>query len=202
MTDSGLPPTPTQARRRPFFDWREDRLGRQRRTRGPGPGDWLLVQDLREQIELLLEQHFVLREVVAEQRKRLGERAAAENHFGAAVRQRIQGREPLVDANRVVRAEHGDRGAQVNVRGLASDRRQHHLRRGHGEVLAVVLAAAEAGKADLIGQHGLGDDVAEDLRLRQGLARAVEGHVAKSVEAQFDDVRHIAWMPAAYPAGS
>ena len=49
----------------------------------------------------------------------------------------------------------------------AGDRREHDVGRRHGEVLAVMLADAEEVEADLIGQHALGDDVADHLRLRQ-----------------------------------
>jgi hypothetical protein len=39
--------------------------------------------------------------------------------------------------------------------------------------------------AELIGQRCLGDDVAQDLRLRQGLT-VLAGHVTERVEPQFD----------------
>ena len=44
-----------------------------------------------------------------------------------------------------------------------------------GEVGAVVLADAEEVDADLVGQHGLGDDVAEDVRVRQRAAVGSRG---------------------------
>ena len=53
----------------------------------------------------------------------------------------------------------------------AGDGGQHHLGRGDREVGAVVLADAEEVDADLVGQHGLVDDVAEHLRVRQRRAR-------------------------------
>ena len=74
----------------------------QRSARRALPRDWLLLQELREQVELLLEQHLVVAQVVAEERERFDERAATEDHLGAAVRDGIQRREPLVEPNRVV----------------------------------------------------------------------------------------------------
>ena len=45
--------------------------------------------------------------------------------------------------------------------GLAGDGGEHDLGRRDREVVAVVLADAEEVEAELIGEHGLGDDVAE-----------------------------------------
>ena len=54
-----------------------------------------------------------------------------------------------------------------------------------GEVRAVVLADAEAVQADLVGQHRLVDDVAEDLGLRElGEPSGAQRHVAEGVEAE------------------
>ena len=50
---------------------------------------------------------------------------------------------------------------------LPGDRREHDIGSRDREVLAVVLADAEEVEPDLIGQHALGDDVADHLRLRQ-----------------------------------
>jgi hypothetical protein len=60
----------------------------------------------------------------------------------------------------------------------ARDRRQHHLGRGDREVGAMVLADAEEIDADLVGQHALGDDVADDLP--HGTASAPSGPVVTS----------------------
>jgi hypothetical protein len=50
----------------------------------------------------------------------------------------------------------------------------------------VVLADADEGDAEPVGQLGLGDDVAEDLGLVQRAAGTVDGDVAEGVEAEFD----------------
>ena len=46
----------------------------------------------------------------------------------------------------------------------AGDRGEHDLGRRDREVVAVVLADAEEVEAELVGEHGLVDDVADDLR--------------------------------------
>ena len=83
------------------------------------------------------------------------------------------GREALEDAHRIVGAEHRDGRAEQDARWSRRDRRQHDLRRRDREVGAMVLADAEGVEADLVGEHGLVDDVAEHLRVRQ--QRAVRG---------------------------
>ena len=55
----------------------------------------------------------------------------------------------------------------------------------------MMLADAEEMQADLIGQHGLGDDVAEDLRVRKRLTGVVERDVAEGIEPEFDGIRHL-----------
>ena len=50
----------------------------------------------------------------------------------------------------------------------------------------MVLADAEEVHAQPVGQLGLGDHVAEDLRVREEAAVGVRGHVAEGVEAQLD----------------
>ena len=129
-------------------------------------------------------------EVVAEQRERLGERAAAEDDLGAAVRRGVERRESLEDAHRVVGAEHRDGGAEADAAGAPGDGREHDLGRGDGEVGAVVLADAEEVDAQLVGQHGLVDDVADDLRLRQRAPVGVAGDVAERIEAEFERLCH------------
>ena len=66
------------------------------------------------------------------------------------------------------------------------DRREHDFRRRHGEIGAVMLADAEEVDAELVGEHGLLDHVADDLRLRQRLAVGADGDVAEGVEAEFE----------------
>ncbi len=126
----------------------------------------------REERELLLEQVVVVVERVAEERERLGERAAAEDHLGAAVGDGVEGGEALVDADRVVGAEHGDGGAEPDAARCGWRwRPSSDLGGADGEVGAVVLADAEEVDAELVGQLGLGEDVAEDARRGAGGGR-------------------------------
>ena len=153
-----------------MLDRRVDAQAVERRAHGALPADGLAgavgVPERGEERELLLEEVVVVVERVAEEGERLGERAAAEDHLGAAVRDGVEGGEALVDADRVVGAEDRDGGAEVDALGAAGDRGEDDLRRADGEVGAVVLADAEEVDAELVGQLGLGDDVAEDLRVR------------------------------------
>ena len=139
-------------------------------ARGPAPRHRPGLEQLGEQPQLVLEQLLVAGQVVAEQRIRLGERAAAEDHLGAAVRQRVERREALKHAHRIVGAEHGDRRAQEDARGAAGDRGEHDLGRRDREVGAMVLADAERIEADPVGEHRLVDDVAQHVRGRMKAA--------------------------------
>src|SRR5262245_55980279 len=80
---------------RAVLDRRIDLLVRERRPCLPRPCHWCLLEELHEEIELLLEELVVVREVVAEQRIGLRERPATENDLRAAVRDRVDRREPL-----------------------------------------------------------------------------------------------------------
>ena len=78
-----------------------------------------------------------------------------EDHLGAPVRHGVERGEALEDADRVVGAEHGDRGAEADPLGAPGDGGQHDLGRGDGEVVAVVLADAEEVEAEAVGEHRL-----------------------------------------------
>ena len=49
----------------------------------------------------------------------------------------------------------------------------------------MVLPDAEAVDAHLLGEHSLGDDVAQRLRLRDRTALAVDDDVAERIETHF-----------------
>src|SRR6201999_3890329 len=67
------------------------------------PGDRLFLDDLRKEIELLLEELLVVGEGETEQRKGLRERPATEDDFGATARRGIQSRKTLEHPDRVIR---------------------------------------------------------------------------------------------------
>ncbi len=155
------------------------------------PRHRLLGEQLHEQIELLLEERLVLVELEPEQRERFDERAPPEDHLGTAVRDGVEGGEALEDPDRVVGAEHGDRRAEPDPLGAAGDRGQDHFRSRHGEVVAMMLADADEVDPDGIGEDGLLDDVADDLRLGQAPAVRVDGDVAEGVEPEFEMLIHV-----------
>ena len=144
------------------------------------PRDALGLAQLQQQIELLGEQLVVVVEVVAEQRERLDERAAAGHDLRATAREQVERGEVLEDAHGVVGAQDRDRARQADVLCAGRGGRQRHGRRGDGEVGAVVLADAEDVEADLIGQLDLLEEVAQPpCRVDLG------ADVGKGVEAKF-----------------
>ncbi len=173
-----------------MLDRREDADALQWRAYRALPADRLAgaigIAQRREDRELLLEEVVVVLERVAEERKQFGERAAAEDYLRAAARHGIEGGEALVDADGIVGAEDGDRGAESDAAGAAGDRGEEDFGRADGEVRAVVLADAEEVHAQLVGQLRLGDDVAEDLGVGLGSAVGVDGDVAEGVETHLD----------------
>ena len=144
------------------------------------------VPEGREDRQLLLEQDLVVVQRIAEQGKRLGERATSQNDLGSSVGNGVQGAEALIDPNGVVGAEHGDGGAELHPLGAAGDGREQHLGGADREIRAMVLAHAEEVHADPVGQLGFGNDVPEDARMGQKAATGVRGDVAEGVQAQFD----------------
>jgi hypothetical protein len=50
----------------------------------------------------------------------------------------------------------------------------------------MVLTNPEEVDAEFVGEHGLVDDIAKDLRERQRLPVGITGSVAKGVEAKFE----------------
>ena len=163
------------------LDRREDALICQRRAQPAFPRHGVGLQQGREQIEFFLEQHFILREIVAEQRKGFGERAAPDGDLGAAVGGGIERRKPLENPNRVVRAEHGHGRAEQNPFGAAGDGRKHDLGSRYGEIGAMMLADAKGIDPELIGENRLLDDVADDLRVAQEAAVGAGGDIAERV---------------------
>jgi hypothetical protein len=67
------------------------------------------------QFEFLLEETVVVGEVKPEQREGLRAGTAPEDHFGGSGGESIQGRVPLKDPHRVVRAQHCHRRPQVDA---------------------------------------------------------------------------------------
>src|SRR5260370_4062677 len=133
-----------------------------RRAELARPGDGLVWQQAREQVELLLEQVLVIVEVVPEEGERLDQRAAAGDQLGPAIRHRVEGGKLGVHPNGVLRAQDGDGSSEPNAFGSPGDRGQDDARGRVHHVLAVVLGDVERVDPDGICEYRLFDGVADD----------------------------------------
>jgi hypothetical protein len=68
---------------------------------------------------------------------------------------------------------------------LCCNRREHDLGRGHSEIGAVVFPNAEEIDLKRIGKQGLLGEIANDLRVRQGMAIVTKGNVTKCIQPEF-----------------
>ena len=140
------------------------------------------VAQLEQLLELLGEQPVVVGEVVAEQRERLDERAAAGHDLGAAAREQIDRRELLEHAHRIVGAQHAHRTRQADRLRPLRRGSEHDGGRGDGEVGAVMLADAEDVEPYLVGELDLFEQIAESLRCSDGLVRQLR----EGIDTKFD----------------
>src|SRR4029079_16373837 len=127
------------------------------------PGDALGFADLEEQLELLLEEVVVVGEVIPEQGKGLGERAAAGHDLGAAVGDEIQRGEILKDPHRIVGADHAYGARETDA--LRSRSRGGEYDRGcrHDEFAPVMLPDAVDIETDLVGELDLVEESLDPL---------------------------------------
>ena len=173
---SGCPPMIAIVSGRPSVPGADDRLGRaadgdphgqrvldgprvdalavERRAMAAGPGDVHLLADRQQQLELLGVEVVVVAQVLAEERERLGERAAPGHDLRAAAGEQVDGRELLEDAHRVVGAEHRDGAGEADPLGDRRARAEHDGRRGDRVVGPVVLADREHVEPELVGERG------------------------------------------------
>jgi hypothetical protein len=77
----------------------------QGRTKGALPGDALTGVEAQQQIYLFREQPIGIRDIITEQRERLGEDAAAGDHLGAPAREEVHGRKILKDLYGISRGQ-------------------------------------------------------------------------------------------------
>ncbi len=96
--------------------------------RGAAPGHGLLLEQFGEERDLLLEQHVVVVQVVAEEGERFREGATPEDDLGPAIRECVHGRKPLEHADWIVGAQHSYTGSEMDTVGTRSDASQHSLR--------------------------------------------------------------------------
>src|SRR6185312_13751328 len=109
-------------RERPRLQVRYDVLAQQRRAGLALPGHRPALEQFGEQRGLLVEEILVVGQVVAEQRERLDARPAPEGDLGPAAGDRVRGGVALEHPDRVVRAQHGDGGAEPDLLGPDRDR--------------------------------------------------------------------------------
>ena len=128
------------------------------------PVDVLVVPDLEKQVELLREERVVVLEPQTEQRERVDERTAADDHLRAALRKQVERGELLEDTHRIGRAQHRHGARQPDALGARRRRGEDHRRGGVEELLAMVLADPEHIEPDLVGVLDLLDQVAQALR--------------------------------------
>ena len=116
---------------------------------------------MQQELELLREERVVVAQVVAEERKRLDEGAAADHDLGASAGEEVDGRELLEDADRVVGAQYGDGARQPDARCPGGRGREHDRGRRDRELGPVVLTHSEDVEADLVGELDLLDELAQ-----------------------------------------
>ena len=135
----------------------------QRRTMPARPREAFVLTERDQQLQLLLEQLVVVVEVVAEQRERLREGAAARHDLGASARQEVERREVLEHPDRVIGADHAHRAGEPDAFGALRCGGQHHRGRGHDQVRPVMFTDAEDVQAELVGELDLLQQVPHPL---------------------------------------
>ena len=135
----------------------------------------LVRADCQQEVQLLNEQRVVILEVVAKERKRFDRRAAADDHLGSPLRDQIERRELLEQADRVCSAQHRHGAGQMDTLGPCCRGGQDDGRGGVEELAAVVLADAEDIQADLVGALDALEQLAQADCRTGGQAGVVEG---------------------------
>ena len=163
---------------------RHDILVVQRRPGHPFPGDRAALEEFGEQVGLLLEELLVVGQVVAEERERVDAGASSEDDFRPTAGDRVERRVALEDPDRIVRAQDGDRGPDVDPGRARGDRGEDDVRGRQREVIGVVFTDPDEVDADLVGEDALLDEVPDRLRMRQRTVVLVVGDVAERVEPE------------------
>lgn len=165
---------------------RIDALAGERGAVAAGPRDVFVGADLQEEIELLGEERVIVFQLQAEERERLDEGAAADDHLGAALREQIEGGELLKHAHGIGGAEHGDGAGEADAGSFRGGGGENDGRGGVEEVAAVMLADAEVVEPDRLGVGDARDEIAQGGRSVVG---EIGGLFAKrggeAVEADF-----------------
>src|SRR6185437_1624740 len=119
---------------------------------------------------------------------------------GPAAGDRVQRRVPLEYSDRIVGAQHRDRGAEADPLRAGRDRGEHHVTGRHREVLGMMLADPEEVHTNLLSEDTLVDHVADRLGVRQRLAVGVAVPVTEGVEPE--GVCHARLLASSYTACS
>ena len=141
----------------------EDALAGERWAVPSGPRDLRLFADAQQEVELLGEQRVVVGEIEPEQRKGLGERAAADDEVDPALGDQIEGRELLEEPYGIACAEDGHGAVETDRGRPGCGCREEDRGRGVHEIVAVVLADAVGVEADLVGALDLFEQVLHAL---------------------------------------
>jgi hypothetical protein len=131
--------------------------------------DLVLHEDLRDQVHRFVDHRLQLVEVVAECASLLLRATLADAEVKAALGKNVERRDALGDLDRVIhrgRQAH-DAVSQLEPGRLASQVSQEGLGRGHVRVLPQcgVLDRPDAVEAHRFGEHGLLDDLVQQLEL-------------------------------------
>ena len=168
-TDCGVPPEAIQTGKRVLQRARVDALSGERSAMFAAPYGLRLGADAQEEGELFGKERIVVVELVAEQGKRLDERAAPGHDLRTASRQTIEGGELLIDAHRIVGRQHRDGAREADALGQRGARCEHDRRGRDGVVRPMMLADAEHVEPDAVGKldllHEVGEGLLEPVRL-------------------------------------
>ena len=121
-----------------------------------------------------------------EQGETLDERAAAHHQLGPTLREVVDRRILLEDADRIVRGQDRHGRAQADALRFTRGGRQHDGRRGNRVVRPVVFAQPVEIEAHLVGEPDLLHEVLEPLLpVDLGAGRGVPPDIAECVESEF-----------------
>ena len=158
-------------------------------AKAAGPCDFGRVANLEQQFELFDEEIVVILELEAEQRIGLAERAAADDDFGAALRDEIERREFLEDAHGVGGAEHRHSAAEADRFRPRRSGGKDHRRRRVEKFGPMMFADAEDIEAGAIGHLDLVDKISHaDCGRRQSAGHRVRNIGGETVDADFHDL--------------
>src|SRR5215216_1859580 len=138
----------------------------QRRAESARPRHRLVTGNGKQQVQLLVEQLVVVIQRVAEQRKRLGERATSDHQLCPPTGEQIKGDEVLVHPYRIGGAQHRDSAAELDPLSLPGDNGQHDFGCRGSHVRTVVLSDPVDLQPEFVGQFCFLDHLPESLPRR------------------------------------